>query len=410
MAVQAPRLGHIATRSDDESRFPIDSEQTIKRIGTYLAEVDRVVGLIMDILEKFSLVEPGNTEYVGRKVFSPRVRRHVICGHEIPMVLPAFPSKSINFRDKVLGTLPDLGEELALDRLNDLCSQIQKIYRPGAMVLIATDGACYNDLTGVSDSNLWEYGATLRAMVAKKGYHCIKFARFMNLLGLYTEPVMTKETFCRLLQPSRESLMQRYLPPNFDVNVCIREDPDYHDTYNAYARFLKKDLAFGAIRDAMTSGKKYKAKVNQTAKDMITRGVAYAALIREQCPEHVRLSIHPSTGLTKIFIALVPQPGSVSMSPWHCAVAVDVQGRFKTGHKSVWQETHDLVYKSNRPYFFRERSDLYNWEAKVDFDHLYDRKLVIRNMADKPHELSESDKGRLASLIALQAQVTLEGF
>lgn len=107
-------------------------------------DIDQVVTAIMDILEKFSLQQHGNNTFMGRDVFSPRVRRHVVAGRKIPMVLPAFPAKSINVIDKVLGASPDLGEELALDRLNDLCSQIGQIYKPGAMVLIATDGACYN--------------------------------------------------------------------------------------------------------------------------------------------------------------------------------------------------------------------------------------------------------------------------
>jgi hypothetical protein len=42
------------------------------------------------------------------------------------------------------------------------------------------------DLTGVTDKNLWEYGATLRQMVNEKGYDkFIHFIRIMNLLGIY---------------------------------------------------------------------------------------------------------------------------------------------------------------------------------------------------------------------------------
>lgn len=106
--------------------------------------IDRTVSLIMDMLESFSRQQQGNSVFVGREVFSPRVRRHVVARRKIPMVLPAFPAKSINCVEKVLGPSPDFGEELALDRLNDLCCRIQRIYTPGALVLIATDGACYN--------------------------------------------------------------------------------------------------------------------------------------------------------------------------------------------------------------------------------------------------------------------------
>jgi hypothetical protein len=106
--------------------------------------IDDTVTAIMDILESFSLQQQENHVFLGRGVFSPCVRRHVVDGRKIPMVLPAFPAKSVNTEDKVLGSRPDLGEELALDRLNDLCTRISQVYEPGATVLIATDGVCYN--------------------------------------------------------------------------------------------------------------------------------------------------------------------------------------------------------------------------------------------------------------------------
>lgn len=60
------------------------------------------------------------------------------------MVLPAFPYKSINRVDKVLGPEPDLGEELALARLEALCRDIKEVYAPGATVAVVNDGLCYN--------------------------------------------------------------------------------------------------------------------------------------------------------------------------------------------------------------------------------------------------------------------------
>ncbi|KAF4824966.1 Spore wall maturation protein DIT1 [Colletotrichum siamense] len=308
------------------------------------------------------------------------------------MVLPAFPAKSINRVDKVLGPHPDLGEELALDRLNDLCSQIQNVYAPGARVLIATDGACYNDLTGVTDDDLWEYGAILRKMVANKGYRCIEFVRIMNLVGLHDDSTITKERFISLLDPSRQELMRRYVDPDFDANLCIKTDPDYKMTFDGYAKFLKKDLAYGPIRNSAISGKKYKAKVHETAKAMIARGVAFAELIREKLPEHL---------------------DTFSMTPWHCAVAVDVEGNFRTGHLPTWRDTHELVYRNGLPYFFRERSTLYSWDAKVDFEHVYGGGIVIHNVGGAEQtkaSLSVSDQKKAASLAVLQGRILFRGF
>ncbi|KAG9195582.1 hypothetical protein G6011_00703 [Alternaria panax] len=375
------------------------------------SQVDEIVAAIMDVIEKFSLQQHGNDVFMGREVFSPRVRRHVSEHQRIPMVLPAFPAKSINTQDKVLGDSPDLGEELALDRLNDLCTQIGQIYEPGAMVVIATDGACYNDLTGVTEDSLWEYGVTLRKLVAEKGYHCIQFVRIMNLLGLHTDKQISKEEFIRLLEPSRSELMSRYADLDFDASDCIKNDPDYKLTYDGYAKFLKKDLAFSRLRQDTASGRKWRTLVHNTAKAMIARGVAFAALIREKYPDHVRLSIHPSTGLTKISMPLIPQHDSFSMTPWHCAVAVDVHGKFRTSHAATLREDHDLVFKNGRPYCFRERSPLYLWDAKVEFSHLYGGGLIVQNVGGQTKmSLSDNDQEKLATLTRLQGNVVLQGF
>jgi hypothetical protein len=130
------------------------------------------------------------------------------------------------------------------------------------------------DLTGVTDSNLWEYGVVLRKMVADKGYKCIEFVRMIDLLG-FTSPgtSVSKDQYIGSLEPSRKALMSRYSDPNFDANACIKNDPDYKLIYDGYAKFLKKDLAHGPIKDAAISGKKFKAQVHDTAKKMIARGV-----------------------------------------------------------------------------------------------------------------------------------------
>jgi Pyoverdine/dityrosine biosynthesis protein len=102
---------------------------------------------IMSILEGYGYHErtgPAGESWLGRASFTPRVQKHIVANEIIPMVLPAFPMKSNNRMDKVLGALPDLGEELGLARLANLCSDIKAIYPPGAMAVIVTDGLCYN--------------------------------------------------------------------------------------------------------------------------------------------------------------------------------------------------------------------------------------------------------------------------
>ena len=110
-----------------------------------LKDVD-VANKILDIIENYGIREatqkPQPCE--AKKTFLPIVLERVKRGAAVSLVLPAFPFKSPNCQDKVLGTLPDLGEEIALSTLQSLCNNIRQVYEHGANVLITSDGFVYN--------------------------------------------------------------------------------------------------------------------------------------------------------------------------------------------------------------------------------------------------------------------------
>ena len=80
----------------------------------------------------------------GRPKFLSVIDKFVITESQIEMCLPAFPFKSANKVEKVIGILPDKAEELALERLNGMCKRIESIYPPGAKLTIISDGLVYN--------------------------------------------------------------------------------------------------------------------------------------------------------------------------------------------------------------------------------------------------------------------------
>lgn len=80
----------------------------------------------------------------GFDTFLPVVQGQVERRESIKILLPGFPFKSPNSETKVLGVLPDLGEELALKRLDGIASAIQAVYEHGAEVHITSDGLVYN--------------------------------------------------------------------------------------------------------------------------------------------------------------------------------------------------------------------------------------------------------------------------
>ena len=96
------------------------------------------------IIEQYGLNYERTGSWDGFETFLPVVVGQVTRGEPIKMLLPGFPFKSPNSRDKVLGNLPDLGEELALKHLNGLCENIKAVYEHGAEVHITSDGLVYN--------------------------------------------------------------------------------------------------------------------------------------------------------------------------------------------------------------------------------------------------------------------------
>ncbi|KAJ5543103.1 hypothetical protein N7461_009106 [Penicillium sp. DV-2018c] len=363
---------------------------------------------IMDIVEGYGSHHRTTAagEWLGRSSFTPLVQTHVAADRAIPMVLPAFPMKSNNRMSKVLGTLPDLAEELGLARLVNLCQDIRAVYLPGAVVVIVTDGICYNDLTGNSDEEVWEYGNRLRKIVVEKGYACIQFCRIMNLLGLYAGADISKSEYVKLCDLSRTELHRRYGQAGFDVNQFLKTSEDHLRTYNGYTKFLKVDLKFSPVTKGYHTPKQYNKRIKTIAKKMIVRGVEFANLIRQIYPDSLRLSIHPSSGQTKLSCPLIPQRDSFSMSPWHCSVAVTADGTFITAHKASHREKYDLIEKDGQAYFFRERSPLFDWDVPVQFSHNYRRNLEVRAQIRTGEELSDSDLDKLALLAIRHKSVT----
>jgi pyoverdine/dityrosine biosynthesis protein Dit1 len=233
-----------------------------------------VTSRIMTIIQGYGQNEENDegSPWLSRIKFEPHVRRHVKDNVPIDLVLPAFPWKSVNKVEKVLGAVPDLGEELGLGRLQNLCEDIQVIYPPGAYVTVTSDGLVYNDLLGISNEEVYEYGGALRRMAEEKGYDRLKFIRIMNLLGLTDSPNMTKEEYLACVDDSRKMLVDKYLPANFDAREAILTDEDINLTYCGYIIFLSKDMRHSPITAGVTTKRDYRKVVKRVAHDMITRG------------------------------------------------------------------------------------------------------------------------------------------
>lgn len=106
---------------------------------------DKIYDIILEhALNKFD--DSKERQAACRQTFVSVIRKFVDVGERVEACLPAFPFKSANKVYKVLGSLPDKAEELALERLNTMCVRIKEVYKPGARVTIISDGITYNGM------------------------------------------------------------------------------------------------------------------------------------------------------------------------------------------------------------------------------------------------------------------------
>ncbi|KAL8830172.1 MAG: hypothetical protein Q9170_005858 [Blastenia crenularia] len=374
---------------------------------------------ILDIIQRYgNNIVSGEASWPGKVKFMPVVEAHVVKREPIQMVLPAFPFKSPNRCDKTIGSLPDLGEQLALQHLNGLCQSISEVYEHGANVVITSDGLVYNDLMGIDDSEVWDYSMGIRKIIENKGLHHVSALRIPEILGHANAENITREEYLVHAGCYRRELVARWGPKNFDSHAAVLADEDTKMTYRGYIKFLTKDLMYSKVAAATAETgnpkKRYKEAIEKLAYQMIARGKAFAAAIEERCGDYVRLSIHPSTGKTKLSVPLIPPPpGGQLMTPWHSTVAVGVDGSFRTVHAASVRETHDLVCQDGRPYFFREKSPLFDFgETKIEFEHLYPTGLIIRpaNGEGSAPSYREVDLQKVRKLAETLSPVVLRGF
>ncbi|KAM0523748.1 hypothetical protein ACHAPE_000999 [Trichoderma viride] len=338
---------------------------------------------------------------------------HVKANQPIKMCLPAFPFKSPNTKVKVLGRVPDKAEEFALAHLNGLCAAIKDVYSPGAELTIISDGIVYNDLLSVSDLDVWRYGETLRKLATTKGFTHIRFSRLSDLVPTEVPAVLDEVSYVANATNFRIALINNFRSKDWDVNEKITSDEDICLTYRGYLRFLQTDLADTyPISDTFTKSK-YKKGIESIAKQMLIRGQAFARAVRDKFSNHVRLSIHPSTGHNKVSVSTLPTDSTYT-TPWHCAVAVRQDGTITSGlAQTFWDDPNwELAYEDGRPSYFREKSDLYTWASgAITVTPNYPCGVII-SPAEGPNKLSmqDVDAKKVRALSEINSPVILRGF
>jgi alpha-ketoglutarate-dependent taurine dioxygenase len=272
------------------------------------------------------------------------------------------------------------------------------------------------DLLGVPDHVVWNYGKRLRALAKARKYHSVEFARLTDLLD--TEPCegeLDDMSYAAVASTMRLKLMNRYGAAGYGnekSEFALKDNANKHLTYRGYLKFLELDLLSTYPIGLDRTKSRFKRGVEKIAKCMLRRGDAFARAVSERFPNHVRLSIHPSTGEDKISINILPV--SQTLTPWHNSIAFKVDGTVLAGNRSLYEEMEDmeLVYAEGQPSYYREKSYLYDWGGtKVVIEPLNPSGLVIRP-ANGPNSLNIDDINvlRVRGLAEQNSPVVLRGF
>jgi hypothetical protein len=284
-------------------------------------------------------------------------------------------------------------------------------------------------VVGIDDEDTWAYSEELLNIAATKGYRSIKLLRAMDILGYTDGKPKTWETYRELAPIVRQKVLEEYGRTEEEIREMILNDHDSNMTYRGFIRFLETDLKYSPVAKEAKSGCQFRKVIKKVAMNMMIRAEvipadftfvelklnavqSFTKLLQAKCTSYVRLSIHPSTGAVKLSVPLLPQPnGAFPKSPWHCSIAAGLDGSYRTVHAKDVRDSHELIHVAGRPYFYRERSELWDWEDKdVVFRPLYPSGVyVVPADGVEGRALTDDEIRKLKELAQLQP-VTAAGF
>lgn len=247
----------------------------------------------------------------GEQVQLPRIAAFIEAGEPIEFVLPAFPAKSPN-PGKVLDSRPDMAERLSLSFLNHLCQRIQLFYAPGAKITVCSDGRVFGDLVRIGDAHISAYQDALRLMIEEIG------ATHIGVFNL--EDVRAFEAQRDNHEQLRQLLIDGYAEPLESIRETLLASEEGLLLYRAITRFLYED---GLTPDYQGSKTALQRDAKERAYGVIQRSWAWGALLADQFPHAIRLSIHPQPADSlKFGIHMMPTRDDW-LTPWH-GVALNV--------------------------------------------------------------------------------------
>ena len=266
----------------------------------------------------------------------PKLHYYISQGQPVHLILPAFPAKSPNLH-KVLGPLPDLGEEIALTFLQSLCDDIRQVYAPGARLSICADGRVFADLVQVSDADVSAYNEVLKQLIQRLG------TADLDVVNL--EDLLTTSSF----DAARAWIVAQYGEPLTELKARVRDTEHARALFNGIHRFVSED---GLALAPEKSKNRVKEESKEVAYEVIQRSNAWTRLLAQEFPHALRLSIHPQHPHADKIGLRITRAQDDWLTPWHGVVLLRANDYVLLKRYQAEETGATLVEKDGRPSHF----------------------------------------------------------
>lgn len=240
----------------------------------------------------------------------PLVQAALVEGRPLVLLLPAFPAKSPN-PQKVLGTLPDMAEHVALRALQSLCEELEEAHPSGVRLLLCSDGLVFADVVRVSDADVLAYGAEIDRILEE-----LPRLRRFDLSHAFGESSPAE---------ARTRLLTSWAESEDELASVTKSSRSLGAQLDGMHRFMFEDAIALSPQTSRTQARK-EARV--TALEVLRRSRAWGRMLSSFFPDAVRLSIHPQPRVSeKIGVHMIPTHDAW-LTPWH-GVALLEDDRFR---------------------------------------------------------------------------------
>lgn len=259
-------------------------------------------------------------------------------------------------------TMPDMGEVLALKKLNELTELIKSVYTPGAKITVVTEGI-FGSFNGVPEKEYNGYKTLLGLIINKLGWTknltLLKLdamesldknfnSRFNTKIKAFERLFKQKDTaFINKYEGARESLLRIVNTKSLNVPIEVLMD--------VYNESLPKNNLSNAV-------KRIRRTILEEVHTMLIKYHAYLSVrddldfIQRRIPHAITLSVSPKPGR----LGIIPINSQCIRLPYHGVAVyhkqknlftieylIDIKRDNKTYQPVLWSED-----KEKKPFFY----------------------------------------------------------